>query len=165
MIYKLSIYSVSGPSLVGQWTCFPWTFWKQERLMLLSDTTWNLWMTTFSFRWHASDLYTVNFHLLHSYLYRVQTHCSMKVMKFFNFECKMDFEKTYFEFCGSPGCNVSFALNSVKKIPIYRCLMSQLNSLVVECWLRVWEVPGSIPFQRLHYCEDDNKNGTSSSFV
>ena len=32
-----------------------------------------------------------------------------------------------------------------------RCL---LNSLVVECWLRVWEVPGSIPIQRPRHTKD-----------
>ena len=29
-----------------------------------------------------------------------------------------------------------------------------LDSLVVECWLRVWEVPGSIPSQGLRHTKD-----------
>ena len=32
-----------------------------------------------------------------------------------------------------------------------------LDSLVVECWLRVWEVPGSIPSQGLRHTTDGTK--------
>ena len=44
---------------------------------------------------------------------------------------------------------------------IYRLL----DSLVVECWLRVREVPGSIPSQGPRHTKDVMKNGTSSSLV
>ena len=40
-----------------------------------------------------------------------------------------------------------------------------LDSLVVECWLRVREVTGSIPSQGPRHTKDVIKNGTSSSLV
>ena len=35
-----------------------------------------------------------------------------------------------------------------------RTLHSLLDSLVIECWLRVWEVPGSIPSQGPRHTKD-----------
>ena len=35
-----------------------------------------------------------------------------------------------------------------------RTLLSLLDSLVIECWLRVREVPGSIPSQGLRHTKD-----------
>ena len=40
-----------------------------------------------------------------------------------------------------------------------------LDSLVVECWHRVREVPGSIPSQGLRHTKHVIKNGTSSALV
>ena len=39
------------------------------------------------------------------------------------------------------------------------------GSLVVECWLRVWEVSGSIPSQGPCHTNDVIINSTSSSLV
>ena len=38
-----------------------------------------------------------------------------------------------------------------------------LDSLVVECWIRVREVPGSIPSQGQRHTKDVITNGTSSA--
>ena len=40
-----------------------------------------------------------------------------------------------------------------------------LDNLVVECWIRVREVPSSIPSQGPRHTQRRYKNGTSSSLV
>ena len=55
--------------------------------------------------------------------------------------------------------------NTWKQTHIYMYIYRLLDSLVVQCWFRVQEVPGSIPSQGPRHTKDVIKNGTSSSLV
>ena len=54
---------------------------------------------------------------------------------------------------------------NVKTVEIDYNTHRLLDSLVVECWLRVWEVPGSIPSQGPRHTKDVIKMGPVVLFL